>query len=249
MSADLIIPLGRESVDGKNDELRLLLRSLERNATGIGSIWLVTDCPPNWLQERNWLTVLPCPDRFDSNKDANLFEKTKLAMERSEAEDVVFSADDCAVVNPVDFAALPLLYNTRELAYFRNPSKKHRKFRKWNRRMAATLSELGLEGGNYDTHCPQRWNREAGLAAIAATPYERPEGRCICTAILGRIHGARIPEGAVAQNEVKETGEAKGDVVTFGKWFVAYNDAGFKGGLREELFRRFPEASRWEVRR
>ena len=246
MTADLIIPLGRESVDGKNDELRLFLRSLERNARNVGEVWLVTDCPPNWLQPGNGLTVLPCPDRHAHNKDANLFEKTKLAMERSEADSVVFTADDCAVLQPCDFAALPLIYNTRELAFFLHPPKNKRKFRKWNRRMAATLAELGLVGGNYDTHCPQRWNRAAGLEAIAATPYTRPEGRCICTAILGRIHGTRIPEGAVMQNEAKETGETNGDVVKFDKWFVAYNDVGFKGGLREELFRRFPEASRWE---
>lgn len=239
--ADVILPLGPGTCSG-NDELRIFLRSLEENGRNVGMVWLVTVCAPDWLVPGNGLTVLPFPDNHLHNKDANLFEKCTEAMKRSEAESVVFTADDCAVLQPCDFAALPPIFNHRT-------KKDFTKSKKWGRRMRMTLQELGLEGGNFDTHCPQRWPRVAALEAIAATPYLRRKGRCIDTAIMGRVYGG-IPAEAVPQEDVKETveKEEKAKAAKLDKLFVAYNDKEFLGGLREKLFERFPQPSKWEAR-
>lgn len=234
---DIIIPLGPGTCS-HNDELRLFLRSLQKNGLGAGTVWLVTACPPEWLAPGNGLRVLHMADRFAHNKDANLFEKVRLGMDVSECEDVVWTCDDCAILQPLYLPELPVIYNTRTLADFDDD-------RKWTVRMRTTLRELGLEGGNFDTHCPQRWNRLAALAAIEATPYEKPAGRCINTSVMGRMLGG-IPAGAVEQDAVKETVEEHGDDAKLDRWFVAYNDWGFLNGLRERLFVLFPEKSRWE---
>ena len=199
---DIIIPLGPGSKHG-NDELRLFLRSLERFGRNYGTVWLVTDCAPDWLAAGNGLSVIRCGDPYKHNKDANIIEKVLLGMQVSNAEEVVWTCDDCVLLRECDFAALPVSWNGKRAARFSEESK-------WGKRMRATMAELGMEEvGHFDTHMPQRWNSLAAREAIAATPYRREEGRCINTAVLGRIHGGRIPEGAVHQGELKVTAETK----------------------------------------
>lgn len=262
---DIILPLGSGSVGGRNDELRLFLRSLEANGRNFGRVWIVTDCPPDWLSEGDGLTVLPVHDRFTSNKDANLFAKVARCLVVVRSEDVILCFDDCAILRPVDFGNLPPIVNERDMADFM-PSKE-KKDTKWRRRMRATLAELGMEtGGNFDAHCPQRWNAEAAREAIRATPYRAKDerghelGRCIDTAVMGRIHGGRIPANAVGQSAVKATVEGADEEAARrafawfaarggggGAWFVGYNDSGFGCGLRDWLFGWFPNPARWEA--
>jgi hypothetical protein len=237
---DIIIPLGNGS-KSDNDELRLFLRSLEKYGRNYGTVWIVTDCAPRWLLAGNGLAVLRCGDPYKHNKDANIIEKVLLAMQVSPAEEVVWTCDDCAILQPCDFSTLPVTWNTKGAAKFSDESI-------WGRRMRATQKELGMEKvGHFDTHAPQRWNSLAAREAIAATPYACEEGRCINTAVMGRIHGGRIPDGAVPQGELKETAQKskEGRRTPLEKMFVGYNNRGFKG-LRRRLFERFPEPSRWE---
>ena len=246
---DIILPLSNES-RFDNDELRVFLRSLEENGRNYGNVWIVTANAPAWLKPGNGLATLYAEDRHRHNKDANLFEKVAVALDVAKSEDVIFTADDCAVLFPVDFGALPPIFNNRGLEKFKEDCGT-----KWRRRMVATLEELPrIQGINFDTHCPQRWNAERTREAIRVTPYTAPEGRCICTAIMGRIWGM-VPPGAVDQRRVKETVsgtlDAEHDIAgaksaRLDRLFVGYDDGGFGGGLRERLFVRFPERSKWE---
>ena len=240
-AVDTIIPLGNGSKAG-NDELRLLLRSLERNAVNVRHILLVTDCAPEWLAPGNGLEVVPCADTHRHNKDANIFGKVLAGMERAETADIVWTCDDCAVLRACDFAALPVLYCRRSRREFGVA-------KRWDRRMRATMKELGLEHWHFDTHTPQRWNRAEAQVALSWTPYLCRRGRCINTAVIGRMVGPALPAGAEEQSAWKETcqDEEGGKAAKLDKVFVAYNDAGFIWtGLRERLFGLFPEKSKWE---
>ena len=243
---DIAIPLGPES-RRNNDELRIFLRSLEEHGRGWRRVLLMTDCAPKWLAEDDALRVYPAHDHYRHNKDANLFEKMELALAITDMEDMVFSADDCAILEPVDFSMLPPIWNDRGPEKFAKPTNGE-EWGKWSRRMWHTLSELGMDWGNWDTHTPQRWNVAAARKAIRETPYAHPAGRCIDTAVMGRWFGGRRPENAVLQETVKETvdSEEKAKAANLDKVFVVYNDGGFLHGLRERLFARFPTASRWE---
>ena len=241
---DIIIPLGPGSKAG-NAELRILLRSLEKHGRGIGRILLVTDCAPAWLVPGNGLEVVPCKDTYAHNKDANLFLKLIAGMNLATTPDIVWTCDDCALLQPLDFATLPPIYSTR-------PYRDFKKEGKWHKRMRMTMKELRLFNWHFDTHTPQRWNVEAARAAIATIPYTLSRGRCINTATMGRIHGTKeVPAGAWKQGDVKETCEKEetGKAATLDKLFVAYNDAGFiEGGLWGRLVEAFPSPSRWEAR-
>ena len=65
---DLVIPLGTGSKSG-NDELKLFLRSIEKNGTGIRNILVVTDHVPDWL---TGVQIVPQGDIYEKNKDGNI---------------------------------------------------------------------------------------------------------------------------------------------------------------------------------
>jgi hypothetical protein len=260
-AVDIILPLSNESRSG-DDELRIFLRSLEVNGMGYGRIWLLTTCPPVWLRDGDelevlGLTVVEVRDSYRHCKDANLFCKAWIGCEYAGTRDVIFTADDCAILKPCDLSALPPIFNDRTAAQFGEGTT-------WMRRMVATLADFPAMKGNFDTHCPQRWNAAAARKIIDAGVWKwRPPsgdaqfvGRCIDTFVMGNEWGGIIPDHAVRQQEMKETVAGRADAahdVADGKSakldrvFVGYDDAAFlRGGLRERLFERFPERSRWE---
>ena len=71
---DIIICLGNGSMNG-NDELRLMLRSLERYVEDAGRIFLATHYCPAWI-DRDKIIVVDIDDVYLANKDANLHAKT-----------------------------------------------------------------------------------------------------------------------------------------------------------------------------
>lgn len=238
---DIIVPLG-EGSKSNDDELKLFLRSLEKNVINYNKVWIVATKKPEWLKENNKLEVLYKDDSYKHNKDANLFEKVKYAMEKSTADTVIFSADDCAILQNYNLSLLPPIYNKRGVKEFENNDSK------WRRRMFATLKELNMTNGNFDSHTPQPFDRIKALKIIDTIPYDAKEGRCIDTAILGRVYNSSIPKEAVEQSRVKITAESKDiENLKFDKLFIGYNDNAFLNGLREKLFELFPTPSQWEI--
>ena len=68
---DLIIPLGNGS-KSDNDELKILLRSLEKNGVGVRDVVVVTEVPPKWL---TGVRIVNQGDPLSKNKDGNLLGK------------------------------------------------------------------------------------------------------------------------------------------------------------------------------
>lgn len=240
MPVDIVIPLGCGS-KSNDDELKILLRSIEKNCTGYNKIWIVTAFPPKWVLPNNNLKILWMEDTFTHNKDANLFEKLVSAMEVCQTENIIWSCDDCAILKPTDLSCFLPVYNRKTLSSF-----KEKLENKWQIRMVATLEEIGMTNGHWDTHCPQIWNVREAMVAIKQVPYKNPEGRCINTAVMGRIYKSKIPDFAIPQRKIKETIEDNKVVPKLNNTIVSYNDNGFLSGLREQLFALFPSKSQWE---
>ncbi len=241
MSTDIIIPLGNGS-KANNDELKIFLRSLEKYGSGYDKIWLITSYPPSWIKPDLILNILWYEDNFKHNKDANLFEKLILGMSVTKASNIIWTCDDCALLNNIDLSTLLPIYNKRSLDFFEKNNPDH----KWHKRMISTLKEINMTEGNWDAHCPQLWNVEKAMSVIQQVPYKEPEGRCINTAVMGRIYNSKIPSFALSQKMIKETVENRKTKAKFDCTFISYNDDGFLNGLRSQLFKRFPLPSKWE---
>lgn len=243
MAIDIIIPLGSGS-KSDNDELRILLRSLERNATNVGRVAIVGDRIPEWLQN---IVHVDYGDVFTENKDGNMINKTIAAINQLKCADFILTCDDAVFNQPIDLEKMPILYNDRVQADF-GPDFKEGKWKRWHQRMYHTFwlaEEMGrpLEH-NYETHAPQPFNAYFMADLLKEVNYRSGVGYGIFT--LFRLCEGRQKQGR-EQTAYKTTHESEASAKEpMDKLFASYNDKAFLHGLRERLFERFPEKSRYE---
>lgn len=237
----IIIPLGCGSTY-HNDELRLLLRSIERNALDLGEVYLVTDCCPEWV-DRKALAVVPMSDKFSGNKDACLHRKTLACIQAFGIGRFCWCADDNLLCKPMNLAGIPVLHNHRDTGRFYNPP-----LTKWQNRARNTLEWAkgrGVElGHHFECHCPQVFDGQALLEGMKGVDYVSQPGLTIYTAWRVVTDSWRDSQNQLDWKETYEMPCTARDVV-FDKPFLGYNDVAF-GGIRGRLFEEFPEPSRWE---
>lgn len=235
---DVIIPLGPGSVDGQNDELKILLRSLEICCTGVGRIIIVTDCPPDWL-DPDTVCILPMGDKHDDNKDANLIDKTLAAIEKFNVKSFIWMADDNVIMRPLDLREAPKVFNNRTRSSFTDQ-------RIWHNRMRHTFDVFPQLTCNFDSHTPQPFKNAAKLLqAMRSVNYQAKPGLCIMTAFyaaMGEI------DGGIDQNTVKTTAgkDFDGDIDT--RLYLGYDDKGFPS-IKRKLFSIFYDHSHYEAKK
>lgn len=239
----IIIPLGNGSKYG-NDELKLALRSIEKNAVGVGDVYLITTSCPEWI-DRTRLNVVPIPDIYSDCKDANLFNKVHETLKRYDIGTFVFMADDNAILKRTVLSEIPNIHNHRPNAFFYSENAS-----KWQRRVRNTLEwakSLGvcLEH-NFEAHCPALLDGELIRKRMGSFKYypDSTNGKTIITTwrvVTDSWHDSQ------SQLDWKDTYELPCTArdIRFDKPFIGYNDTGF-GCIRERLFKEFPEKSRWE---
>lgn len=244
----VIIPLGCGSTH-HNDELRFLLRSLERNAIGLGTIYIATIYKPSWLKESDGLVVVPIKDIYKDNKDANLFEKTLRTIEKHNIGDFVFTADDAAFLKPIELCSIPVIHNHRpnSLFYCDKPSK-------WQRRVMNTLEwakGMGVElPHNLECHCPQLFDGRKLLEGMKDVDYVSQPGLVIYTTwrvVTGSWQESDRQAGWKWTFETpmdeSVTTMAEGELVS--RAFIGYNEA-CSTRVLARLGRMFPTPSRYE---
>ena len=255
MAIDWIIPLGTGS-KSKNDELRLLLRSLERHARNLGRVVVVGDALPDWL---TGVEVVKRGDPCPANKDANIIDKVAKACRDLGIKQFVFSADDNLLLRDCDLETIPVLRTERTAGCFApkaklNNGKAELDWNRWRERVLHTFwlaEELGVPmAHDYEAHAPQLY-RDADLLldGLKTIRYHAGAGYSICSLfriIEGRAQGK--PVEAQAHAFYKATWEDAGLLAPPSETqiFGGYNDDAFLAGLRGWLFAIYPQASRYE---
>ena len=239
MSIPILVPLGNGSRFG-NDELRILLRSIDRNVVDAGTVYLMTEHCPEWVDN---VVVVPLGDPYTSNKDANLHYKTLTTIERHGIGRFCWCADDNVFMRPMRLEGMPVVHNHRSYKYFceNNPESR------WRARIRNTF-EWAVSRGvflehNFEGHVPQLFDGQALVKGMHGVDYTTQPGLTIYT--TWRVVTDTWHE-SVDQNEVKTTVETNFIDYKFDKPFLGYNDLGFGSGLREKLLAMFPERSRFE---
>ena len=239
---DVIIPLGPGSVCN-DDELRLLLRSLDRNAGRLGRVILATTHVPKWL-DTGKVVMLPLPDPEPHCKDANLIYKTLEAIKRCGVKRFAWCADDNLFMKRTDLDKIPRLHNPRGRDMFVGDGV-------WSQRVLHTFDYFkgkGIDiGWNFESHAPQYFGDARGLLpAMEGVDWRTPPGLTIMTAF--RCAMKDVEKGA-PQDDYKETFETEASVrqARFDRLFVGYNDRAFvNGNLRNMLMAKFPRKCRFE---
>ena len=236
---DIVFTLAGCDSPTDNEELRIALRSIERHAKNAGTVWIVTDNPPKWVDNVN---ILPVADAIKNNKDANLINKVRAACNTSEVSDrFIYWSDDQVLTSDIHVGDMFPIYNNRGISNFTNVD------RKWSRRMFNTLETVRLFGGdtsvNWDSHVPQPIDKRMFDVIMSHVDYTKSPGLCINTTYFG-IKG----EPAIwCQNDFKNTYE-NSDPCRFSldKLFIGYNDSGYHSGLRKVLLDEFNVKSIYE---
>ena len=237
MKTDIVIPLGGGS-PFCNEELRFALRSAEKFVKDLHTVWIMSDCAPDWLQN---VRILPVPDRHRRNKDANLFDKLIFASKMPEAAELlIWMCDDNAFLAPFDAEKAQYIFNPRGKEYFMK-----NQGNRWHQRMANTfryLEERGIKlPYNFEPHVPTVYRKEE-LQVLNGIDYAKEPGFCVNMLLYGLL-GRR---GQLPQSVVKAHAETRDAKVDFtGKLFAGYNDAGFPAML-ERFVELFPEKSKFE---
>lgn len=235
---DLIVPLGVGSCSD-NDELRILLRSVEKNVEDIGRVVIVTQKVPDWLCNA---TIVPCEDTLGHNKDGNMITKVMLALESLDIHgDVCITCDDTVFMSHTKLADCPVLYNSRNRNDFNETGNR------WHRRMIRTFDYLESKGvylsHNYECHAPQVFNADILRDKVPTIDYRSGIGFGIFT-LFRALSGET---GGIEQSKFKTTHEDIDSVYScMDKQFAGYKDVSFLKGLRERLFSIFNNKSKYE---
>lgn len=171
MKTDVVIPF----VEGPGDsiELRMALRSIERNVAGNVVVWLIGQAP-GWVQNVRHV-VMKRETRPRYQKFFDLNRKIHWVSSNEEIEQrFIYTYDDVYFLNPVG------------LEYLRQPRAgydtsgndawmtKNDADVRWKECMRQTLDALKRENlplYNYETHMPRVYNKEKALALLEKYDY------------------------------------------------------------------------------
>ena len=149
---DALYVIGNSS-QYNNLELRLSLRSLEKNAKGLESVFIV-GVKPDWIKN---VVHLPVDDVY--TRENNVFRKILTACKSDISENFLFMNDDFFMMKPFIMEEYPYFVN-REVVGITNPSR-------YQEVQNKTLNELQSKGiigvMDYRVHCPIVFNKQKFL--------------------------------------------------------------------------------------
>lgn len=182
---DVVYCLGKGS-KYKNNELRFSLRSIEKNLSGFGKVWIV-GVRPEWLQDINHI---PAEDPYTYPPDRNIMEKLKKACEHPEvSENFLFVNDDHYLLHTFTAEAFPYYYNDYLMDYV-----KRRGMDGYGRRANNTheyLTENGVQTKNFDIHYPIIYNKAAFLNQVCGAPWSDKHDGFVIKSLYANMMGVQ----------------------------------------------------------
>lgn len=240
MNVDVVIPFRAGVSKHGEQELRFALRSIERHLIGYRNIIVVTDSPPEWLQNAKVISVTD-----DSRKNINLFRKRVAAAEYSDADYNLYCCDDYVFLKNIHALKVPALTCGRDMASYMG----NRVWFRCLRTTAAVLKKHGKTSHHCESHTPSLVDRQKFLTLAETFKIERETepGLAVC-GLYHNYYGTRM----LPMNNFKATFETDAggvDAITEKcehKFFLGYNDKGFESGVRDFLSQQFPTLSQYE---
>lgn len=146
---DVLYVLANKSKRGSDRELRLSLRSLQKNCKDLGRVFIVTDELPDWIQNVEHIS------KYDYiYPEISVYDKVMEFVYRSRCSRFLFMNDDFYMMKPFEARNYPLYYRG-ELVYIDNPSR----WQKVNNNTLDYLNKWKKEKHDYGVHCPILYDR------------------------------------------------------------------------------------------
>jgi len=240
---DLVYVLGAGS-KWNNNEIRISLRSVEKNLKGVRKVYVVGE-RPEFLTDK--VIHISHPDPLQENADGNMALKIlKACEERGLSEDFLFMNDDFIINQPMVASEIPWLHK----GDFRDRTEKFWKAQFYRFRLRRTfevLLERGFPTIQYDYHAPMLMNKYKFPEVMAQFNFQEDIGytfRSLYGNVLQlpatSIDGEKI---TIYHNYTLEQIKQKVKNIPF----VGYNDHGLNKSFKWWLIETFPEKSKYET--
>ena len=173
---DVLYILGRGSKH--NDmEIRLSLRCLEKNADGLGRVFIVGNCPA-WLQN---VVHIPAEDTYVA--ESNAFQKILKACKTDISDDFLLMNDDFFMLKPFCPDTYP--HYTRGVLEHKQEDDPYSRSINKTRDFLLKYTKTPL---NYDIHCPMVLNKHRFLMLEGISEsVKRDDTGILCRSTYGNI--------------------------------------------------------------
>lgn len=247
---DFVIPIKwDESKWGNNNELKYLLRSVEKYFP-VNRVILVTNSNeiPDWLNTKK-VTIIDYVDPFKFNKDANIIHKVLAAAKFKDITPTFFwSCDDHLILKDLRSTDVHPFYSI-------NLKNQHAWWWSglWKQGLKFTMEYLESKNKPtlfYDVHVPQPVPAKAFVSFFDKWKSEEHKRYTINTLFFNMIKSvkARHIENRKATFEapVNDINEIK--ITCYNRLYLGYNDRGLTAALQQFINKKFPEKSKYEKR-
>lgn len=239
-------------------DLRMSLRSLERNGQNVGKVVLAGGPFPDWLSDE--AEKVSCGSPFD-RKQKNILAAILIAMMRGAVTGpCLLSSDDHFIMRPYDLDRFPWFCRQGAMAtmpdeagYFRMGAG----VTPYRGSIVATRRLLELHGlpiemvsGHVNTHLDARDAK--GVAALAGRFWEMPYGYEPSTLFIACARRRDPTIRFTPRTDVKLQGPLTCEMLdrteAAGDGLLSCGESALCGDFRKWMEARFPEPSRWEKR-
>jgi hypothetical protein len=190
---DIVYPLNKAS-RWQDNELRYSLRSVEKYLSNYGRVFVVGDLP-------GWCTnVIHIPATDRKYPARSIMEKVWLACQDDRlSENFLFMNDDHFLTKRFDAETFPYFFKGPLFNAVRNKTN-------YAETVKNTLSILGHDAKDFDTHTPILYNKHTFPEVMKQYDWEVPHGYCIKSiycAYMG-IAGVLADDGKFYKSKTKE---------------------------------------------
>ena len=145
---DILYVLADKAKRGSERELRVSLRSLEKNCKDLGTVYIATDELPDWIDN-----VYHIESHDTDKRENNAFRKTLIAckvFEKMGAKEFLFMNDDFFMMDSFEAKSYPY-FICGDVQFINNPSR----YQQVQNNTIFLLNSLGVEKVNdFRCHCP-----------------------------------------------------------------------------------------------
>lgn len=253
---DIVIPYIVPADGG--EELKYVLRSIEKNFEGEVVIWLLGE-RPEWAN-RETVNLVPV-ERINGVDFMVYFDTLQKIRTACMLQDIganfVYMYDDTYLINKTtfaDIAELKALENMVEI-----PREKwfltSNASRKWRQLLTKTLERLQADGlpiNNYETHCPRVYNKRKALKLM--DDYDMQNDLFMFATLYYNVtEKNKEPRRLMPWGDGVKLGvykqftyeQLKGKVRE--NKFLNYDVASYNDGMKKLLAELFPEKSKYEI--
>jgi hypothetical protein len=241
---DVVYVIGNGS-RWKDNELRFSLRSITKNLSNIGKIFIVGECP-DYLKN---IIHIPAGDIFDPaiNADGNIITKVLAACEDKRlSETFLFINDDHLVIKPVNIAGVPPFHKGSMETF----PDEYWNLNYWRKRLQMTKDVLltkQLPCFHFDCHTPILMNKEKFKTIVAGFDYKTGTGLTMKSIYGNSVYGT---DGILLTDQKKtifkyyKLQDVKERILP--AQFLSFNDQGLNDSLKWWLIEQFPNKCKYE---